>query len=385
MIPSNSGQGRARRTASLLELREEFYKEYPTDLFHVLELCLLADGDSVDFADGAPKFICRYCASSNIAIADNCRSYICQSCRAKGSFTAGTFFTGIKKPESWNMAIFFLRKGIALNTKELELLAGISQSSAWTILNKISLVVFDRLMKFSNSISSIQFLDQITKRSITTPEGLSPGEEVLERIAKAEEISTQSGEAESTRPTAPVNDHSDEPEYGTTKELSDEFADELDDLIEARLSIRRLLGKEPVSFEDICISTGLPASQVSAVLSLLEMDQEVVSIVGNLFMEKNEVPLTNHTEKLEGNLSSTDLSKVQLALVHSIKEFLYLNYSGVSRKYLQAYLALFWLLTQKASQAESHILKAFRRLNPIDRDVVRSFDSPLMVKLPEVA
>lgn len=435
---SNSRSRRRKgRTEFLLGLRKEFYREYSTEASHILQLCIYAGSNAVSVVNGIPAFKCRFCSSTNLEISKNSRRYRCKDCGDKGSFTAGGFFASVKKPPAWNMAIFFIRKGVAINSKELEFLAEISQSAAWWIMSKISKAIFEKLIEVSVIVSSARFADQITKRSLVTPAGLRPYEELEQLMSEQKgHVSKQEFGCDLPDPESADSDNSSScasdlatSDLATSDPVTSEpvsyaprtsdptsshkesaapfnmeFSGELEPLAEIQRFLLSLICREPISFEQLCAETGLPAGQVSAALTVLELNDKVNCLPGNHYQlsgsesnqrfngasgsESNQRynsasgPDLIETNSIE---EPSPLSEGELALVRAILEFLFLTYSGISRKYLQFYLALFWLVSQPACRSTNFINAAFKKMAPIKQDDVRSFESPLFVQLPLAA
>src|SRR4030095_14943246 len=89
-------------------------------------------------------------------------------CRKEWSFTAGTFFHRMKNATLWLGAIWLSEHGIKASASEFCTLAGTAYSSAWTMFQKLALVVDSEESAPCERVSSSLFSELIGKRSRET-------------------------------------------------------------------------------------------------------------------------------------------------------------------------------------------------------------------------
>ncbi len=350
--------------SKILEAWQEFNQLYPDEESALVALYRLSKkGRSYKHDDG---FICPECKSIEVELIKKNRVLRCQRCKNEVWLTAGTFFARIRKAIPWLAAIWFIDKGLTISSICLEHLTGVTQSTAWMIIKKISLVVESEISESPCSAPVYIFASEIRKRSILTP--------VKQRPVTELDISEQ-----------------DEENIVETPDLS--MRPEIEQ------SILEHLSRDPIQFDKLCILVERPVPDIVAALTYLELDDLIKSHSGARYSLKsistetkpkfspNE--FTNQSNEINqrqsGQLDSRSSPPPALAkanLISSILEFTNHIFHGISWKYLQLYIAIYWVDQDKKRWEPGRLLKACGSSDHISSKQVRAYCSPAPVKLP---
>ena len=116
----------------------------------------------------------------------------------------------------------------------------------------------------------------------------------------------------------------------------------------------------------------MTVSQVMAALTMLELEQLIEEEFGGRFKAVPKPWKSNSSENLDSTAK---------AIVQDFVCFLKTSLHGISRRYLQFYLARFWCLRDRISWARGKLLKACTSSNRIRKSDILKYVSPLWVKL----
>lgn len=324
--------------APILALFEEFEERFPSedDCVEGLYSCLI-DGDAV----------CRHCDSSATSRAPGSRVIDCLCCGKRTWFTAGTFFERIRSVRPWLLAMWILERGGALSAAVLKRLSGMAYSSAYVLLKKLSMVASSSMAGKSIFVSSSRFRAVFARRSRETPARRHP-------IAEQEEIEGRQEQ-----------DVSQEEERSPDSRVSVIFGNEM--------MICGLLKGGPMNFDSLAMKSGLDAGKLSASLAMLELDGVVRRISGDVF---EYVPAPQDFGR-SGESSTVEFER----LMDRFDSFIRDIYKGISRKYLQGYLGLFWLWTDRKFWRPGALLDHCRRYGVISARAIREYVTPLVVEV----
>lgn len=349
----------------ILEAWREFNQLYPNEESALLALYRLSEkGSSYKHDDG---FICPECKSIEVELIKKNRVLRCQRCKNEVWLTAGTFFARIRKAIPWLAAIWFIDRGLTISSICLEHLTGVTQSTAWMIIKKISLVVETEISESPCCAQVHNFASEIRKRSILTPAGQRPVTEL-------------------------DNSEHDEENLGETPDLSMRPGIEL--------SILENLGRDPIQFDRLCKLVKRPVPDIVAALTYLELDDLINSHSGDRYSLKSTAvkpkPKFSSNESTNESIdinqqkqsgepdrqSSQSLALGKANLISSILEFTNHIFHGISWKYLQLYIAIYWVDQDKKRWQPGRLLKACGSSEHISSEQVRAYCSQAPVKLP---
>lgn len=290
---------------------------------------------------------CKHCGSIDLKKEYGSRVVHCKTCKKTTWFTAGTFFENIRSSLLWLLAIFLMEHGVVPSAAELARLAGVASSTAQAALKKILFVAQTKMGSVSaQEMYSAEFVDVICKRSRETPAGEHPRkeEDEMEQRANREEASAQCFE----------------PAY-------DDVPTALDSL---QKDIYELLSEEPIHFDHLCVKTGRSAGDICAGTVLLELAGLAERKPGDWYIRRP--PKKNKT-------ASPDKGRQFLAAV--IMSFISDIFHGISRKYLQFYLAAYWCSFDRVRWYPNSLLKECCRFGAIAYTEILGYVSPLSVQV----
>lgn len=360
----------AERESRFQSLWEEFNSQYSTEADCFDALFARLSGET-----------CRRCESDRFRRESGARTFVCVDCQKETSFTAGTFFSGIRRARPWLAAIWFVEHGMALSGNRLHRLVDVSTSTAWEIMRKLSYVV-----NHSMSISSIgslvrsaEFLEVFSRHSRRTPVESHPRAEEVE-FGKTQAGKDRGFENEGYGPDGCANEGFDSEGAASSGCETTEaggnlpalasslvsnctqetrFDRELDDRSQAVLA---QITDVPVHFERLYALTGLEVGLLSSTLTFLEIKGLIECQVGGWFFRAWSH--TSASSNDQPTLSSSVAAAVSCAIA-----FVRSSFQGIARKYLELYLAEFWCYVDRDAWASGKLLLAcsqFRKLNRAD-------------------
>ncbi|MBI1268843.1 hypothetical protein GC174_00270 [bacterium] len=284
----------------------------------------------------------------------------CLDCRSKTWITSSTFFKGIKKPLPYLALIYFLESGIALNSVELSILSGVTQSSAWEIIKKFSLVANACLSDEGERIPIQRIYRAIYKRSRKTPRDCSPAQEVNQEAEAA---------ASSTAISISMLESSSEPQLDQYS-LKSELAEHDRAIFEA-------IGQSPIHADDLCSKLKLGPAKILPSLTILELDGLIESVAGNRYIRKLTNPISEPP-------SSKSISQYACTMIEALIEFACSTYKGISKKYSQLYVALMWMTEEGERRGWKAILERCRKFTHFNKKSIARFvtGSNLVLPLP---
>ncbi len=262
------------------------------------------------------------------------RNYKCPKCKQLVWVTAGTFFDGIKDPITWRGAIWLYEEGLTPTATDLERLSGASYSSCWEICRKLNMVILEQILDGLTPVESAFFQEIIFRRTRVTPAGKHPRAEQ----AEIEEDSLDAADEEI-----------------------------LDDLTEKQISILQNLSQEPVHFDVLCAKANTPSTDVSAFLMLLELSGTAQRLVGDRYVRIKKSKKMRDVEDLPPELK---------LMISAFKNFVRAKFQGISRKYLQLYLAAFICYLNREKWERGRILHACWQRRKIRRKDLLNYVTP---------
>jgi hypothetical protein len=231
----------------------------------------------------------------------------------------------------------------------------------------------------SVSLSSGLFARLFSKRSLETPAHVHPIEEQTE-MEKSEWGAAQSD------PSASPGAHGASPGM-TQPGVPTPFLNELSGPAK---EVNDCLSKEPISLEELCNLTKIPAGQLSAILVMLELDERALGLAGNKFVRSTPAVRATAAPRavaspnvLNGFQPSTaeDIDSELMSPINVIVRFFKETFHGMARKYLQLYLALRWCYLARDRWQEGALLRACSQFGTVDSEDIRAYVTPPLVKV----
>lgn len=278
------------------------------------------------------------------------RTLICKNCKKEIWFTAKTPFKRAERLKAWLGAIFLMGHGAVVTSNKLAALGGTAISTALNIVRTIGLVLENErnleAIGRSFPVPPAEFISIFCRRSLLTLPKVHPSTEIEEKKAKSE-TKTKQGRSEQR------------PKATTTANLS-----------ESEKEIFELITSEPITQDQICKSTTLPVSAVASALVILEIEGLIEAHAGGRFSRRSCADSNSNQTELKTNpLAAMSLVGRTIDSTLSIR-------GGISRKYLQIYLAAMWCHFDRRRWSEEKLLLAFLRAPSITYKDILNYESP---------
>ena len=312
---------------------------------------------------GDCRVSCPECSTETLLSNFKQRNIKCRNCKRKIWLLGGTFFNNVRRFRPWLAAIWFIEDGVSITAAHFARLLKIATSTALMIFKKLSMVIESRMEKMVERIPSAHFLKTFYRRSRETPAGRHPREEetaAAARVGKNPQQRMQVVQRTSER-------------VATEKERK-----LVNSLIgKPEKQVLSLISDIPVSFERLCEQGNLPVNELSAVLTNLELFDFVRRQPGDQFI-LGDSPYASP----EQGSPSRKLIERRRSIAARFVDFVRANYRGISRKYLQNYVALFWAYIDMKTWGQDSLLSACTTFREIRDDDVISYITPLDVVAP---
>lgn len=321
---------------------------------------------------------CGYCGTADVRMNKDGRSAYCSKCRLNSQITAGTFFHGISRLDVVHPQIYFYEAGVQFSANQIRVMFECAYGTAWGTNHKIKKVVL-KAMKEGGTISihSSLFEPVYSKRSVETPARHHPRYE--QEICESEYAADKSEQENQNRHRHQEQNESNGSKF--TSNSSDSSSPPDVDGDQDPFAILNFLGEEAISFDALIEMANVPAG--SACLQLLDLQFQGV-------IEK--LPGDNYARKkaAKNALPKTDLaiSTIQLfeqtdpGLKHSIERiinFIKETFHGISRKYLQLFLAANWLYEDRSRWTRGSLFQACLAHDRVTEQEIKKFNSSISV------
>lgn len=310
------------------------------------------------------------CGSPTIVREACSRTFSCSRCRAKVWFTAGTMFYRVKQFKAWLGSIWMMENGVALAGCRLAKLAGVALATAHHIQKTIRLVVENCFDVEAPSVPSALFASILTKRSRTTSADTHPSDE-LETVVEGGQA------AEESKPG--FNDYQSEATGFTADgakpgQANAQFSSS--NLSENELKVLDCISFVPVSFDSLCVLTGLSAGIISSAVVMLELFDLIVSLDGNFFVRKKMGQSSHESREI--------FTEAVCSVIHSTNHFIWSFHHGVSFKWLQSFLAMIWFFSDRERWTRGSLLVACMKSGPISANRLHRTRPSRLVVFPAI-
>lgn len=325
-MDDRSSDGYSKRNQAVFLAWQEFSRCYADEIDCVEDIYRIVGG----------SLICLFCDGRDFARERGSRVMLCRACGRKSWLTAGSFFHRKKLLRPWLAAIWMMEHGVFINASQLKQLLGIAYSSAHYILRSLACVVEEQSSTTYELVPSALFLDTFSRRSTETPAREHPRaeEKVLQEQQEAEED-------------------------------SDDSQMDVSGLPEDQREIYMHLAQGPRSVDYLCSRTGLNTGPAVAALTMLELDGLIQRSSGAYY------------KRVELAASPGEISEGASNVVNGAIRFVKRVFGGISRKYLQSYVASYWCFTDRKRWGPGALLEACLRRS--EKPTI--FMTPLMVRI----
>jgi hypothetical protein len=351
------------RDAFLQLLVEEFDRLYPTEA-----ACVVALIGKFDEDEGKT---CNHCGSHDIQMESGDRIGHCDSCGKPLRTTADTFFEGIRSARPYLFVIWLMENGISVNGCELHRTLGIASSTGSRIIKMLSLVINESMQEEPLAICELSegFVPIFYKRSLETPANKHPmtEEAEMEKRALKNALGTQST-------------HSTTSSSASATSASVANAVSGGNLSRPEEAVLQVLSLQPVKLEKLSEQTNMPIGKLSSLLMMLELKGLIESLPGEQYK------LLLSTAKCSLGAPTTQagtpvLPNLSLTNIDAAIDFIRTDFRGISRKYLQLYLGVYWCYVDRARWSCGKLLRACRNFRSVTEADIRAFVTPLVVRL----
>jgi len=373
--------------ALILHICEELNRKYKT-----VEDCFEAIYKSLNNGHGP---ICRHCGCCEFDKKYGDRAGKCKKCRVETHFTANTIYEDCRNPRPYLAVTYLLGKGITFNASQLARATHIATSTASVIYKKIQFVL-TALMKDDKSVAEVNssfFLEVMSKRSRRTPAQQHPA---AEQAAFEDEVNA----------AAPQS---------TAHNLSPLVDEPPRELTEVEQTIWDLLGQDCVPFNTLQSKTNIRLGTLSHLLVIMELDGVITREDGDCYSRvkaqfpphtnpnsaanannkaktkhkltasqtaksaqiANPSPPPNATFNFRAAFPTDDVVEEIISSIIRIKE----NFHGISRKYLQPYLAMYWCVDNRRRWSFRALLQACGKHGALPAAKIEEYVTPLTVAL----
>lgn len=311
----------------------DFSIAFPTEEHCLEELILKMQEDGW-------VFHCRKCNSLDISRKWGERMYKCFNCGNRGWILAGSFFGFIRKARLWLGCIWLLERGVYFNAWQLHKLAKCAYSTALMIFRKLSFVLNENMQENLPEVDSEEFISIFWKRSNQTPVGEHPMAE-QDAFKMEETLDQNAGTDDQIDQINQINQNNQ--------------IDQISKLSEEQKQIYEFIGDEKIHVDDICREFDFGIGKILCELTFLE-SYELLQRHGGDYYTRSNLQISRNTNKL-----MVECSQVSPKSQCGIDEFLdYIRGTihGISRKYLQLYLASFWCKFDRQRWGKGLLLQA---------------------------
>lgn len=295
---------------------------------------------------------CKACRGNNLRRISRSRDYYCNSCGDISSLTAGTAFAGVRKAGPHLKLIWLLERGFTFNCFQIHKHLGIAYSTCLSILKKLSKVIQDKMEPLAKKVDSAAFLTLFKKRSRLTPANEHPQAE--QRIAnlKVHEAKKAQFNLDNTNPNL----------------------QRIENLSEFDRKIYDLISKEKIHLDYILYGLNLSYDELASPLYELENKGLIERLPADYYIVR-EIDYSKNSENAGGERYSKKMKK----RIADCKTFIREKFDGISRKYLQNYLAIFWCMHDQKTWGRNKLFEACSQSGEISLHQILMYETPLEV------
>jgi DprA winged helix domain len=315
----------------IYELYESMLKQFPSD------------DDCLEFLMYwiIGVIVCNECGSADLDRIDGERHAFCRACKKKTWLTAQSFLERISRPRAYLMALIYRGSGIAISAAELARVCKIVPSTAQCILRKIDFVILNEMAPIGIPLDSRKFSESIVRRSTYTPATKHP-------VSEFDEIDKKNAQQGNNVQPAPLSP--DEKQ------------------------IYKLLSEQPISIDSLINATGWTVTAVSGTLTMLQLNGLAKALPGDNFAKCYPA----------SDLAAQKISPQTKGFLDRSMELIRSTHQGISRRYLQTYLAFCWSMFDRTRWDLRALLKACRKFGLITDAQLKLYVSPDVVLLAPV-
>ena len=321
---------------------------------------------------------CSYCGRTDVRMNPGGRSAYCSSCHVNSHVTAGTFFHGMSRLDVMHPQFYFFDAGIEFSSNQIKTLFECAYNTAWESNKRIQKVIAEAMENTLDEIYSGLFESAYMKRSLETPAKLHPRSEQMPYENNGSNNNNNNNNDpeqqrnEQTRYANRTNEKASSAQVNPEQQIANHAHDTSQEML---LSV---IGNEPISFDQIVMKKSDSISKVCLDLLQLELDGHIEKLLGDRYVRR---------QRMEPN-TSMQISSIQIieqssckltAAVAQIVSFLKETFHGISRKYLQYFLGIYWFYHDKKFWRKGELLQQCVRHERITLRQIKDFVTPANV------
>jgi len=386
-------------------LWEEFLADYPT-----VASCfekLMTDEDE--------EVCCKYCNSKNLSRERGDREGHCNDCKKKSWFLSDTFFRGIRRPIAYYGAIWLIERGAEFNSHDLYELTGVSYKTARKVFLKLSFIALKKMedeecLDADSALFDMAFirrsrLTQANEHPKTEQQDMEEKDQAeRERSASDTEEFANANAEQSNKYNDESSSHSRDKGHSTSTQKTDlKYADPSSTLEGPQKVIYDTLSDQPMHFNEICEKSKIITATLVSLLITMELKGIIEHRSGDFYVRALQSSLQQDTKVPAPLLSACPSANLSITLFeddpsdsHGAKEnlidkrtesifralnFILETFFGISRKYLQFYLAAYWYRLDREKWRSGTLLKTCKKFRKIEDEEINGYVTPLRVKL----
>lgn len=361
----NSESTPCHEEESVIAVWNEFNMRFPTEEDCLEELCRRL------FSKKERR--CKNCGSSISTQNTISRAVSCMSCNSKCWTTAGTFFEGVRLVRPWLAAIWFLERGLIINSYRFHKMVGIAYSTALNIFRRITIALEERLGEDVLELPAKSFSELVCRRSRETPARSHPRHEQVEWTGKMNS----------------PNEEIAEFLHGDAVDIKAKSVEMVDvsyrppvELIGNEGMVLGALSEVPLHFDLLSERSKLSTGELSSCLTMLELDGLVVRLAGDFYVRQvpRKIESTNERNLLQQIEESSTAEHHRTAVLGALT-FVRNTFRGISRKYLQNYLTAFFVHKSRHWLCLETVMDALIGSGRISRTAILDYVTPDVVKV----
>lgn len=300
---------------------------------------------------------CKRCRGKYVRLKGG-RVLKCRSCGQSVRIFVNTVFERMRRPRAWLAALWLLERRVIFSANAFHKHLGIAFSTALFIIKVLSHVSL-KFMAPDSSVASSEFAGIVCKRSKETEARKPPRSEedsLVKPVAAGsispanQQISISSANDELASLTLEFED----PKFAEIEKVIYEFLSET----------------QKHTVDEIRFGTGIPYADFSPTLGMLLIKGLIKDEFGRYY-------------RLPANRKRAVRSAEHATVINTFMQTVKAVFQGVSRKYLQNYLALLsWCFEPRADRKKNRLIAACFDTAPISCKEIMNYVSPAVVRIP---
>ncbi len=300
------------------------------------------------------------CGSTEFDRESGARSCKCLECREEIWFTSNMFFKKAKLLRAYLAAIWFQQNDAVITPAHFAKLLRIAYSTAWEILHKVKMVIASHLPPESMQAPYKVFIDIVFRRSLESTKFTHP----------SFDCPSESGAQTESENSSEQNVSEENSSEQKTSENNPTDAQRMKDFTDVEAEVYSWLSDQPVSLDTMIAKGKFSVGQIMGALGLLEIENLVTVFAYGYYARKTEQP----EQRIPSN-------QAPAAIIAQLVYYIRIIHRGVSRKYLQLFLAQIWCAFDKLRWGKNAVMQACLVHPPISRADILAYASPMHVRL----